>query len=86
MTHPVNIGWAQLGIRKIGRCGGGLEAARKCPFHSGAYRRALKRTVLGTMVAEAGFGPIHLAQRDLISSVSIVSIIFLAICLQFYIF
>lgn len=76
MIHPVNIGWAQLGIKKIGHYGGGPEAVKKCLSRSGVYRRARKRTALDMMAAEAGFGPIHLAQCDLISSVSIVSIIF----------
>lgn len=74
MTQPANIGWAQLGIKKIGHCGGGPEAAKKCLSRSGVYHRARKRIALGTTAAEAGFGPIHLAQHDLISSVNIVSI------------
>lgn len=38
--------------------------------------------VLGMTVVMAGFGPIHLAQPDLISSVNIVSIILIAVHLH----
>jgi len=78
-TRPVSTGWVQLGIRRIGHCGGGPEAAKVCPFRSGVCPKVLRKTVLATMAVEVGFGPIHLAQPGLISSVSIVSIVLLAI-------
>lgn len=78
-THPVSTGWAQLGTRRIGRCGGGPEAARWCPFRSGIYSEITEKTVLNMTAIKAGFGPIYVAQPDLISSVNIVSIILLIV-------
>lgn len=63
-TRQVNTGWEQLGTKKIGHYGDGPEAARKYPFRSGAYRKVRRKTALDMMVAEAGFGPIRLAQLD----------------------
>lgn len=78
-TRPVSTGWAQLGIKRIGRCGGGPEAARRYPFRFGIYHKVPRKIVLGMTAVKAGFGPLHLAQPDLILSVSIVSTILLAI-------
>lgn len=60
-TRPVSIGWARLEMRKIRHCGGGPEVVRRCPFRSGARRRASKIAVPGTMATKAGFGRLHLA-------------------------
>jgi len=76
-TRPVNIGWVRWGTRKTGHCGDGPEAARKCRFRSGAYHKVPRRIVLGTTAAEDGYGPTHLAQFDLTSSVNTVSTLFI---------